>query len=67
MAPLAEALETYYEYRAVLGEVERLVSAAGKEEGFTERADSPWRMVLGPSSDLGTSPMACAIGSPATG
>jgi ribosomal protein S18 acetylase RimI-like enzyme len=35
--------------------------------GFAERADPPWRMALGPSSDLGTSPMAYAIGSPATG
>ncbi len=39
VAPLSEALETYSEYPAVLGEVERLASAARKDDGFIERAE----------------------------
>jgi ribosomal protein S18 acetylase RimI-like enzyme len=35
--------------------------------GFSEREGPPWRMVLGPADDLGTSPLAYAIGSPAKG
>jgi len=35
--------------------------------GLSEREDPPWRMVLGPADDLGRSPMAYAIGSPAKG
>ena len=35
--------------------------------GFVERGDSPWRMSLGPSSDLGASRLCWAIGSPAKG
>ena len=38
---------------------------AARELGLAERADSPWRMVLG--EDLGASPVAYAIGSPAKG
>jgi ribosomal protein S18 acetylase RimI-like enzyme len=35
--------------------------------GFQERTDSPWRMVLGSSSDLGASPKCFAVGSAAKG
>ncbi len=35
--------------------------------GFTERIDSPWRMVYGKDIDLGTSPHCFAIGSAAKG
>jgi ribosomal protein S18 acetylase RimI-like enzyme len=35
--------------------------------GFVARADSPWRMALGSSQDLGTSPYCFAIGSAAKG
>jgi ribosomal protein S18 acetylase RimI-like enzyme len=35
--------------------------------GFAEREDSPWRMALGPSGDLGASPMCFAVGTAATG
>jgi ribosomal protein S18 acetylase RimI-like enzyme len=35
--------------------------------GFTARADSPWRMVLGNSTQLGASSRCYAIGSPAKG
>jgi ribosomal protein S18 acetylase RimI-like enzyme len=35
--------------------------------GLSERPQPPWRMALGPSADLGTSPLAYAIGSPAKG
>ena len=35
--------------------------------GFSERPDSPWRMALGPSSDLGASPLCLAVGSAAKG
>lgn len=35
--------------------------------GFTARTDSPWRMALGPSSDLGASQYCYAIGSAAKG
>jgi len=35
--------------------------------GFTSREDSPWRMALGPSSDLGASPQCFAVGTAATG
>ena len=35
--------------------------------GFKARVDSPWRMALGSSSDLGTSTRCYAIGSAATG
>jgi len=35
--------------------------------GFTLREDSPWRMALGPSSDLGASPQCLAVGTAATG
>lgn len=35
--------------------------------GFVEREDSPWRMALGPSDDLGASPGCYAIGSAAKG
>jgi GNAT superfamily N-acetyltransferase len=35
--------------------------------GFIEHDDSPWRMVLGRSNDLGTSPRCYAIGSAAKG
>jgi predicted N-acetyltransferase YhbS len=38
-----------------------------RELGLSEREDPPWRMVLGPADDLGMSPMAYAIGSPAKG
>jgi ribosomal protein S18 acetylase RimI-like enzyme len=48
-------------------ETNRAAAAAIRALGFAERADPPWRMALGPSSDLGTSLMAYAVGSPATG
>ena len=35
--------------------------------GFAMRQDSPWRMALGPSGDLGASPMCFAVGTAATG
>jgi hypothetical protein len=35
--------------------------------GFTVREDSPWRMALGPSSDLGASPQCLAVGTAAKG
>jgi ribosomal protein S18 acetylase RimI-like enzyme len=35
--------------------------------GFTLREDSPWRMALGPSSDLGASPKCFAVGTAAKG
>jgi ribosomal protein S18 acetylase RimI-like enzyme len=35
--------------------------------GFAEREDSPWRMALGPSGDLGASPLCLAVGTAATG
>jgi len=35
--------------------------------GFTLREDSPWRMALGPSSDLGASPHCFAVGTAAKG
>jgi ribosomal protein S18 acetylase RimI-like enzyme len=35
--------------------------------GFTLREDSPWRMALGPSSDLGASPQCFAVGTAAKG
>jgi GNAT superfamily N-acetyltransferase len=35
--------------------------------GFTERVDSPWRMALGSSDDLGASPYCFAVGSAAKG
>jgi len=35
--------------------------------GFIERADSPWRMVLGPDEDLGASPQCLAVGTAAKG
>jgi hypothetical protein len=35
--------------------------------GFVAHADSPWRMALGGSQDLGTSPCCFAIGSAAKG
>ncbi len=35
--------------------------------GFAVREDSPWRMALGPSSDLGASPLCFAVGTAATG
>jgi ribosomal protein S18 acetylase RimI-like enzyme len=35
--------------------------------GFAERVDAPWRMALGPSAELGTSPGCFAIGSAAKG
>jgi ribosomal protein S18 acetylase RimI-like enzyme len=35
--------------------------------GFTLREDSPWRMALGPSSDLGASPLCFAVGTAAKG
>ncbi len=35
--------------------------------GFREREDSPWRMALGGSDDLGTSPRCLAVGSAAKG
>jgi ribosomal protein S18 acetylase RimI-like enzyme len=35
--------------------------------GFTLREDSPWRMALGPSSDLGASPQCLAVGTAAKG
>ena len=35
--------------------------------GFQERTDSPWRMALGHSSDLGASPRCYAVGSAAKG
>ncbi|MGW8250873.1 MAG: hypothetical protein ACWGO1_09545, partial [Anaerolineales bacterium] len=38
-----------------------------RTSGFSERPDSPWRMALGPGSDLGASPQCLAIGSAAMG
>jgi len=35
--------------------------------GFAVRQDSPWRMALGPSSDLGASSLCFAVGTAATG
>jgi ribosomal protein S18 acetylase RimI-like enzyme len=35
--------------------------------GFTERADSPWRMAFGPSNELGASTQCFAVGSAAKG
>jgi len=35
--------------------------------GFRERSDSPWRMAMGSSSDLGASPRCYAVGSAAKG
>jgi GNAT superfamily N-acetyltransferase len=35
--------------------------------GFVERTDSPWRMALGDSADLGISPKCLAVGSAAKG
>ena len=35
--------------------------------GFEPRIDSPWRMALGPASNLGTSPLCYAVGSAAKG
>ncbi len=35
--------------------------------GFAERADPPWRMVLGPAAPLGAAPGCFAIGSAAKG
>ena len=35
--------------------------------GFTIREDSPWRMALGPSNNLGASHACCAVGSAAKG
>jgi ribosomal protein S18 acetylase RimI-like enzyme len=35
--------------------------------GFMERVDSPWRMALGRSCDLGASPQCFAVGSAAKG
>ncbi len=35
--------------------------------GFTSREDSPWRMALGPSNDLGASPQCFAVGTAAKG
>jgi ribosomal protein S18 acetylase RimI-like enzyme len=40
---------------------------AARALGFSERDEPPWRMVLGPVDDLGVSPLAYAIGSPAKG
>jgi len=44
-----------------------VAARAARELGLVERADPPWRMVLGPADDLGTFPMAFGIGSPAKG
>jgi hypothetical protein len=38
-----------------------------KSLGFAELPNPPWRMVLGPSSNLGASNQCFAIGSPAKG
>lgn len=46
-------------------ETNAAAAQAARELGLTERADSPWRMVLG--EDLGASLLAYAIGSPAKG
>jgi hypothetical protein len=35
--------------------------------GFEELPDSPWRMALGTSEDLGNSPLCYAVGSAAKG
>jgi hypothetical protein len=35
--------------------------------GWVLREDSPWRMALGPSNDLGASPLCLAVGTAATG
>jgi ribosomal protein S18 acetylase RimI-like enzyme len=75
-ADLLEAIAAEAEgCRLSLGVLEsnQLAARAVRALGFTERADSPWRMVLGPSGAsrvpdvLGASPLAYAIGSPAKG
>jgi ribosomal protein S18 acetylase RimI-like enzyme len=48
-------------------EINAAALSAVRELGLSKYAEPPWRMVLGPASDLGTSPMAYAIGSPAKG
>ena len=52
-----------------LGVLESNAQAAAvvRALGLAERPDPPWRMVLGPAAGLGASPLAYAIGSPATG
>jgi hypothetical protein len=48
-------------------ETNRAAVQAIRAMGLSEREGPPWRMVLGPADDLGMSPMAYAIGSPAKG
>jgi ribosomal protein S18 acetylase RimI-like enzyme len=66
---LLESLALEAEDNLGLGvlETNHAATRAVRALGLVERADPPWRMALGPSSDLGTSPMAYAIGAPATG
>jgi hypothetical protein len=68
-ADLLESLALETGDRLGLGVLETNQAAAEtlRALGLDERPDPPWRMALGPSRDLGTSPMAYAVGSAATG
>lgn len=48
-------------------EANEVATATLRALGFGERANPPWRMVLGSDRGLGTGPMCYAIGSPAKG
>ena len=48
-------------------ETNETAAATVRSLGFSERADPPWRMVLGAAGRLGTASMCYAIGSPAKG
>jgi len=63
---LADAVKDDYFSVGIL-ECNQAAIESVRSVGFTERPDSPWRMVLGESDQLGKSPQCYAVGSAAKG